>query len=89
MIETPVGFRASVTSGLLLPEPLSRDRQVWTRDEWKLLNRAQQLIARKGMRLILKCETPACADAPITKVREGDGFLLRCAHADRVFTKAF
>lgn len=86
----PSGFRVSVASGLIVPEDISRAREVWTRDEWKLLDRATKLINAKGMRQLLKCEHPACKDAPIEKIRQpGGGFVLRCAHADRVFTRDF
>ena len=86
----PAGFRRAVGSGLILPEAISRVRQVWTKDEGRLLDRAFQLFTAKGMRAFLKCEDPACASAPIEKIRTPDGgVILRCAHSDRVFTKAF
>jgi hypothetical protein len=86
----PSGFRRAVASGLILPEDISRTRDVWTRDEYRLLDRALKLFTAKGMGLLLKCDHPACKSAPIEKIRQpGGGFVLRCAHADRVFTKAF
>ncbi len=75
--------------GLYVPEPESRARQVWTRDDWKILNRAQKLLQESGVSMILKCDCPSCATAPIEKIMTPDGFILRCGHADRVFTKAF
>lgn len=77
-------------SGLLVPDELARVRQVWTRDEWKTLNRATDLLNRKGIKALLKCEHPGCETSPVEKLRRGDGgFILRCAHADRIFQKAF
>ena len=87
--DVPPGYRRAVTSGLIVPTPVSREGQVWTRAEWKLLNRCTALLKAKGMRQFMKCEHPSCATAPLEQIREGDGFILRCAHADRVFMKAF
>ena len=83
------GFRANA-SGLLVPESLSRVREVWTRDEWRLIDRVSKLLERRGVDLILAC--PACARAGKPRIdqdREGDRQVLRCACKDRVFTKAF
>jgi hypothetical protein len=88
--EAPAGFRRSVDTGLLLPVELSRVREVWTRDERRLLERAVAMLTRKGMRQYLKCDHAACAAAPIERVPAADGgFVLRCAHADRVFTQGY
>lgn len=84
------GFRVDPNGpGLYLPETESRLREVWTKADWKKLNSAQKVCQRSGLSLILRCEHPACQEAPLTKIRTADGFLLRCGHADRVFTKGF
>lgn len=86
----PAGFRRSIDSGLIVPEEQSRLREVWTRDDWKLLNRAATLFSMKGLSLLLKCNHPGCKDQPVEKIHQPDGgFILRCAHCDRVFQKNF
>ena len=81
------GFRRSVGSGLYLPESKSRIRQVWTRAEWKLLDRVAALCAARGLALRLTCTHPACTNTPLKKVRRPEGLALQCAHADRVFQR--
>ncbi len=84
------GFRRSTSSGLIVPEELSRAREVWTRDEWKLFERFTKLAESRGLRLFLGCREESCRKAPIERIRQKDGsILLRCEHKDRVLTKAF
>lgn len=86
----PEPFRRSVDSGLFLPTPLSRERQVWTRDEWKLLERCTKLLNSHGIQLQMQCARKTCQTKPLEASRLPSGeFQLRCAHADRVMTKAF
>jgi hypothetical protein len=80
------GFREHA-SGLLVPSDISRVREVWTRDEWKLLERAAKLLTARGVELFLGCPEPGCKSAPIQRVRRADGGMtLRCAHKDREFS---
>jgi hypothetical protein len=82
---TQTGYRQHA-SGLLVPPDISREREVWTRDEWKVLERAAQLLKAKGVDLFLGCPEPDCKGAPMTRVRRNDGAItLRCAHKDREF----
>lgn len=84
------GYRPSVASGLLVPVESSRGREVWPRDEWRLLERATRMLGRHGIDLILQCQHPDCATTPLEPMRLDDGgFQLRCAHMDHVMTKAF
>lgn len=77
-------------SGLLVPADVSRKREVWTSDEWRLLNRLTRLMESRGMQLLMRCTHPDCKKAPIESIRQADGSnVLRCEHADRVFQKAF
>lgn len=86
----PPGFRPSVDSGLILPEEQSRERQVWTRDEWRLLERATKMLKSHGLAVQLVCEHDACKGAALEPRRLRDGsFRLRCPHADRVLVKHF
>jgi hypothetical protein len=86
----PAGFRSAPASGLIVPEALSREREVWTEDEGRLLDRATKLLAEKGIVQFLKCPHPACTEHPIGVVRlDARGVILRCAHKDRVLQRAF
>lgn len=84
----PAGFRT--VGGILVPEALERVRQVWTKDEWRLLDRATTLLNKRGIALQFQCLTPGCDAEPIERLRAPDGgIVLRCAHADRTFLRAF
>jgi hypothetical protein len=88
----PAGFRRDPNGvGLFVPEALSRQRQVWTRDEWRLLERCTKMLNSHDVHLLMKCSHPACQDAPLTgKRRRSDGsFVLTCGHAIRVMERAF
>lgn len=82
-------YRPSASgSGLILPEEIARERQVYSKAEWMVLERATKLLARMGISLFLKCDTPACVSAPIERLRRLDGGItFRCQHADREFRK--
>ena len=86
----PSGYRrASAASGLLVPEDTPREREVWTRDEWKTLNRATKLLAQRGIRFQLACEDERCRREKLELLSQPDGsFLLRCAHKDRILSRA-
>ncbi len=43
----PHGFRQSPASGLIVPEEHSRQREVWTREERKIFERAMALLDRR------------------------------------------
>jgi hypothetical protein len=77
-------------SGLFVPPELQRDRQVWTKDEGRLLERATKMLEAKGVRLYLGCDHAACTRAPIERIRDqAGGLILRCAHLDRQLQRAF
>lgn len=86
----PRGLRVSVESGLILPDELSRERQVWTKGEWRLLSRATEMLSAHGIDLLLQCKNERCRKQPLAPSWLPDGsFQLRCEHADRIMTKAF
>jgi hypothetical protein len=72
-------------SGLLVPATYSRAREVWTRREWKLLDKVTTMLAARGVAVLLACDDDACkADRTLTRVRRDDGGLsLQCAHKTR------
>lgn len=87
---TPLGFHHAPQSGLILPEAVARERQVWTKQEYRLLERLTGMLGQHGVDLLLQCQHPACSKTPLEPSRLPDGgFRLRCAHMDRVMTKAF
>lgn len=86
----PHGFRQALHSGLIVPEEISRERQLMTWQEWRDLERVTKRLEARGMTLQLKCNDPRCQREPIKRVRTPEGGIsFQCAHADRVFTKAF
>ena len=54
-------------SGLLVPEEVSRERQVWTKDEWKAINRVTTLLESRGMRLQFTCDAPVTEAAALAE----------------------
>ena len=86
----PKAFRQSVDSGLYLPPEISRSRTVWTRDEWRLLERCATMLARHGVKMQMQCKNPPCHAAPLEASRLRDGsFQLQCACTTHVMVKAF
>lgn len=85
----PPGF-ARGASGLILPAEVSRERQAWTHQEFRDVERATKLLTSRGIGLFLKCDHPGCPNPKIERLRNLDGsVILRCGHRDRVFTKAY
>lgn len=86
----PKGFRRATSSGLIVPEDISRAREVWTHDEGRKLDWITKLANKRELKLFLGCTHPECQKAPIERIRLANGdWVLRCAHKDRVFVKAF
>jgi hypothetical protein len=84
----PAGFRRSVDTGLILPETLSRAREVWSKDDFRQLDKLTKFIEAKGLLLFLGCPQRACRETPIERMRRIDGGItLRCAHLDRDVVK--
>lgn len=85
--DAPAGFRRA-GSGLIVPEDVSRTREVWTYDEWRTLEKATKLLSGRGVQLLMRCAQPDCQKSPMERRRRPDGGItLRCSHADREFTK--
>jgi hypothetical protein len=84
---SPAGFRAS-PEGLLIPSTVERQREVWTRDETRLVDRAMKFLHAKGLRVVMDC--PACKVDGLLKAEQlhgGDAALL-CAHKARILSRA-
>lgn len=77
----PIKGVRQAASGLYVPEALSREREVWTQDERRLLDRVGKLTAKRGLMMVLICDE--CRQ-PTEKIRRDDGsYTLRCDHRDR------
>lgn len=77
------------TSGLLVPKEVVRKRQVFTKEEWRLLDRVSKLFHTKGVALLMECDNPACTKKIQQVATPGAGLILRCQCTDRVLQKAF
>lgn len=71
-------------SGLLVPDAVARERQVWTTQERKLIDRVAKLLQARGVAMQMGCRQ---CHQPLEHVRTAAGFVMRCPHMDRVFTK--
>lgn len=79
-----MGYRQTA-SGLLVPKESTRERQVWTKDEWKLLDRATRMVGGHGLKLLLECQHEDCRGKKMERIRRPDGTpMLQCEHMDRV-----
>lgn len=79
---------ASHPSGLLVPEELKREREVWTREELRTIDKATALFESRGVQVFLRCSKSECQQKPMERMRSLDGGITyRCAHKDRVFLK--
>lgn len=82
-------FKVRPDSGLLVPEEQVRNRQVWTRDEWKQMNRASGILNGHGVAVLMRCSRPDCPDSMLRPERLADGSsVLRCGCTDRVLSRS-
>lgn len=89
METAPSGFRET-PGGLLVPQDVPRAEQIWTKDEWRLLDRTTRLLNSRGVSLLMACQAPDCKGVKLARLRHADGTItLRCPHVDRVFRRAF
>lgn len=77
-------------SGLYVPDEVSRTREVWTKQEVRLVNRTTTLLKSRGIQVMFACTSKQCADTAITRVPGLTGdFVLRCECKDRIFQRKF
>lgn len=76
-------------SGLVVPsDTVKKTREVWTNDEYRLINRIGKLFKARGLRFSLHCDAPDCAKAPMTMERTPDGgSSLTCQCKERIFER--
>ena len=88
----PHGFRtASKATGLIVPVETDREREVWTRDEWKLVDRVTKLLAARGIKFQFGCTDPRCQGERmefLPQIRGRAEPILRCNHRDRVWSRS-
>ena len=83
------GFRRSPV-GLFVPEEYSRERQAFTWQEWRDIERVTRLLTSRQVKFLMACDTKGCPDPKLERIRNLDGSItLRCGCRDRVFTRAF
>lgn len=88
-MSSPNGYHEN-GSGLLVPTEAVRVREVWTDDEFRLLNRVGKLLRARGMTFSLSCLSAECQhDQMSIQPRPGGGSILRCKCKDRIFERAF
>lgn len=88
MNTAPHGYRETAL-GLLVPEEVSRDRQVMSWQDWRDLERVTKMLEKRGKVLQIKCAHPRCQRTPIVRHRTPEGGIsFRCEHEDLVYTKA-
>lgn len=87
----PRGYRrASSATGLLIPEQTPRQREVWTRDESRLQDRAIALWQSRSIKQLIQCANPECPSPTIERIKgTGQEYILRCGCKDRVHVRAF
>lgn len=80
------GFRR--IGSLLVPASLEREREVWTRDDWKAVDRAAKVLKARGVKVVLTCEQ-CQVNGTLTMAADPTGDLtLSCAHKTRILTRA-
>ena len=84
------GFHRNPVTGLLLPEAVSRAREVWTKHEWKFHERVVRFYREKAIAVFLQCTHPSCVGTPMVRLRQpGGDITLTCEHKERALTRAF
>ena len=82
----PAGFRPSGHGSLLVPLTTERQREVWTRDERKTLDRMARLVQSRGLAWMLKCIHPGCGGVMVRQDVAGVD-TLRCDCSDRELSR--
>ena len=79
---------AGDTSYALMVEASRREHEVWTRDEWKVLDRAAALLAARGVSMVLRCNVCRVGGALAASQGPSGERLLTCDHKQRVLSRA-
>lgn len=88
-VEVVEGNLRRHASGLYVPEEMAREREVWTREDWRVLEKATALLQARGLELFLGCTDHRCKAQPVARIRRNDGGItLQCAHKAREVYKS-
>lgn len=84
----PDGFEQTA-GGLIIPRRAAADTPLeteqWTKQEAKILARAQKVLERRDLLFILGCRDNRCADEPMIHYFDlPGGYALVCRHRERV-----
>lgn len=83
----PSGYRPN-PSGLIVPDEVSRIREVVTAEEWALVSRVVDKVCRpRNMKFVWLCNDAKCqGDQKIMRrVRTANGWYLECGHRRIVY----
>lgn len=61
-----------------------RERQVWTKDDRKVMNRAVKMMLARHIAVVMHCTS--CGE-PLTREASNDGFDMLCRCTRRVFQR--
>ena len=86
--DAPRGYRRAPSKLVFVPESLERTREVFTHDQWRLIDRAAKLLKSHQINLTLSCGHESCA-GKIEQVKSAAIPTLQCACRTRVFERAF
>jgi hypothetical protein len=82
-----IGGYRSTGSGLLVPEEHSRKREVWTRDEGRLLDRATKLLTSRQVKFQMACARD-CGEPMTQQFKQPGGLpVLECGCTTREFAR--
>lgn len=74
----PSGFRPTA-SGLIVPDEVSRVREVLTRDDWKVIDRAMKVLKSRGIAATMRCLTEGCTNVAVGHNDAGER-VISCDH---------
>ncbi len=87
-VSSPAGF-APHPSGLIVPAAVAKRREVWTRDEWKTIDRAAGHLAAHRVTLGMRCVAEDCpAPRMAPELAPSGDLMLICGCTERVLTRA-
>jgi hypothetical protein len=86
MSEAPRGYRRAPSKLVFVPESLERQREVWTWDEWKLIDRCAKLLKSRSINMTLSCGHESC-DGKIEQIAGTNNPTLQCDCRTRVFER--
>lgn len=82
----PAGFRTA-GSGLLVPNSVERQREVWCATDRKALDRAAKACAAHGVKMTLACQREGCSGHLTRLDVAGVGDVIRCGCSDRILSR--